>query len=68
LSFPSHAHAPNALAYKQVIATQTPAQPAPLGNDREISNTTTTNAATTVTAATKSRILWGSPNSVKMYA
>jgi len=54
--FPSNAHAPNALAYKQVIATQTPAQPAPEGNNREISSRTKANMATTITAARESRI------------
>src|SRR3989442_9712320 len=53
--FPSNAHAPNALAYKQVIATQTPAQPAPEGNNREISSRTKANMATTITAARESR-------------
>jgi len=41
--------APNALALQQVIATQTPAQPAPEGNNREISSRTKANMATTIT-------------------
>src|SRR5271163_1968989 len=65
--FPSNAHAPNALAYKQVIAMQTPVQPAPYGNNRETSSRTRTNVATTAAAAIERRIVEGSLNSVRMY-